>query len=111
MHILEHAPVTLFSGFSKSEIGILFLTLTHGDIGKGSCLNRFVVSMTNLLDIRSWVNTWEKHEESRNSGFCLSVKLKHVEGWLFNVFDSKPLTDVLDKSTSKSIRSHCSEKQ
>jgi hypothetical protein len=79
MHILEHAPVTFLCGLLKNDIGVLFLTLTHRDVGKGTCLNGLVVCETNLLDIGSWVDTREQHEEGGSLGLGLLVELKHVE--------------------------------
>jgi len=111
MHILEHAPVTFLGSFGKNDIGVLFLTLTHGDVGEGTSLNGLVVGETNLLDIGSWVHTWEEHEESGSLGLSLLVEVEDVERWLFNEVNSEPLSHILNEGTGKSVGSHGSEKQ
>jgi hypothetical protein len=66
MHILEHAPMAFLCSLCKNQVSVVFLTLTHGNVGESTSLNSLVICETNLLNIGSWVNTWEQYEECRN---------------------------------------------
>lgn len=111
MHILEHAPVTFLGGLGKHNVSVLFLTLSHGNVGEGTSFDGFVVCETNLLDIWSWVDSWEKHKEGWNVWLGLLVDFEDIEGWLFDVLQTEPFSDVLYEGTSKSVWSHSSQEQ
>ena len=111
MHVLEHAPVAFLGSLVQHDICIFFLTLTHGNIGQSAGFDCLVVSKANLLNIRCWIYTREQHEEGCSAWLGFSVQVKYVERWLFNELGAEPLSDILDQSTSKPIRSHGSEQE
>jgi len=79
MHVLEHAPVAFLCSLSQNNVSVIFLTLTHGNVGEGTILAGLVVGSANLFDIGSWVNTREKHEECSDLRFGLFVEIKHIK--------------------------------
>lgn len=84
MHILEHAPVTLFGGLLEHNVSVFFLTLTHRNVSESTGVNGLVVCETNLLHIRSWVDTREQNEEDGCLRLGFLVKFEDVERWLLN---------------------------
>jgi len=100
MHVLEHAPVAFLCSFLQHDIRVFFLTLTHRDVGERTSFNRLLVCETNLLDVRSRVNTREQNEEYCSLRVCLLIKIKYVERGLLNELRAQAIGDILNKSTA-----------
>jgi len=73
MHVLEHDPVTFFSGFGQNCICIIFLTLSHRDVCECPIFDLLTICEADLFNIRSWINTREKNKESWSKSFGLLV--------------------------------------
>ena len=85
MHVLQEDPVTLFGTFLEQSQRSLLLSLTHGDVDQVASGNRLVLEQANFLDILSWIDTWEKHEEHGGIRRAFREDLVNVEARILNV--------------------------
>jgi len=109
MHILEHDPVTDFTGLLESLDSKVFLTLSHGDVDEGSISNGLSLSLGNFLDLWGWIDTREKNEEDWGSRVHFFEGMMNIEGWLLNIFNTHVLSDELLEGIGKSIWSQSSK--
>lgn len=89
MHILEHSPVSNLGSFLEGLDGDFFLTLSHGNIDKGSIRDADSLSLSDSFDFWGRIYTREQNEEDGYSREHLLVAFEDIERLLFNVSFSK----------------------
>lgn len=95
MHVLEHNPVTGLASGLQSVDGNDLLTLSHRNVNEGSVFLDLSIGLSDLDNIKGWIDTREQNKEDGSDWVGLVVHLEHIEGWVADISFSETVGDVL----------------